>query len=126
MRILIIDISGEREKLFIDIIDRYHFNVETADTTKKSDTIIKEFKPHLLAINLSSNEEWAYLGKLKLSKETKAIPIVGITEDREKMLEYSKEYDLLEIFMEPVKLKNVRHAIQRWTHYGSLYRNNSK
>ena len=123
MKILIFDTEGNNEKLFSDILGRYKFNTEFASSSKKAKSALEEFKPHILAMNLNSNEEWAFLSKIKNDPETSSIPVVGITSDVKRRNEYQDRFELVEIFVEPVKLKNVRHAIQRWTHYGSLYRN---
>lgn len=126
MKVLVIDTVGKYEKLFDDILGRYKFNMKFVSSSKKAESMIPEFKPQMIAMSLNSNEEWAFLSKLKNSTETSSLPIVGITSDIKRKNEYQGRFEMMEIFAEPVKLKNVRHAIQRWTHYGSLYRNDKK
>ncbi len=122
MRILIVDLEHRNEKLFTDIFDRYKFNENVTSTIKKAQSLLKEFHPHLVVISLYKKDEWDFLDYLKKNDTLKLIPVVGITSNEKKKEEVQKKYDLLEIFVEPVKLKNIRHAVQRWTHYGTLYR----
>ena len=122
MKILIVDLDHRNEKLFKDILERYKFNEHQSSTIKKAKALLNEFHPHLIVMSLYKKDEWEFLDFLKNSEIYKSIPVVGITGSEKKRDEVQEKYDLLEVFVEPVKLKNVRHAIQRWTHYGTLYR----
>jgi two-component SAPR family response regulator len=121
MRIIIFDISGQRQKLLGDIIGRYKFNTRYTSSAKEAFDLLDNFHPNLITMNLTSNEEWAFLSRVKTNSDYQQIPIVAITEDEKKRKDFLERYALLDIFIEPVKLKNVRHAIQRWTLYSGLY-----
>lgn len=125
MRVLIVDLENQNEKLFSDILNRYRFNEHKASTIKKARSLLNDFHPHIIIMSLYRKDEWSFLEELKENHSTQQLPIVAIANNEKKRDQYNERYEYLEIFVEPVKLKNIRHAIQRWTHYGTLYRDNN-
>ncbi len=125
MKIFICEQDPYRAKLMHDILSVYNYKIVTVGS--QNDFFIKaqNQKPAIIVINEmfaqhSGNE---MLSLLRKDPQTADIPVIFIHGDTpvEQQLNQYQFDNLTEIVHEPVKIKNLRHYIDRWTTLRSLY-----
>jgi len=125
MKIFVCEQDPYKAKLMQDILSVYKYKVVTVgnqgDLFKQSHQI----KPAIIVMNeafakSSANE---MLTALRQNPETANIPVIYIRNDEsiEQQLGPYQFDGLTEIVQEPIKIKNLRHYIDRWTTFRSLY-----
>jgi len=125
MKIFVCEQDPYKAKLMQDILSVYKYKVVTVgnqgDLFKQSHRI----KPAIIVMNeafaqSSTNE---ILTDLRRNPETANIPVIYIRNDKsiEQQLAPYQFDGLTEIVQEPIKIKNLRHYIDRWTTFRSLY-----
>ena len=125
MKVLICEEDASRAKLMKDILAGYSLKFITV--TKGGDLFktISAQKPAVLIINedFTNKSSKDILTKLRSDPLTKNIPVILISKEhdiRKKLNEFVSDA-YLEMFTEPFKIKNLRHAVDRWTTFRSLY-----
>jgi hypothetical protein len=62
------------------------------------------------------------LVEIKQNSATANLPTIAFLAKPQPAKTDSEDLELFEAIQEPIKIKMVRHVIQRWTHFGTLYR----
>lgn len=125
MKIFLCENDPYRAKLMQDILSVYKYKIVTignqGDFFKKA----HNNKPAIIVINenfarQSGND---MLNLLRKDPQTANIPVIYISDDSpvEQQLNQYQFDGLTEIVHEPIKIKNLRHYIDRWTTFRSLY-----
>jgi DNA-binding NtrC family response regulator len=122
MKVLIVDSSGNYEKLFDDILELYHFNIKKISNLKKIQSTISEFSPLVLMVAIYTPSEIDRLVEIKQNSATANLPTIAFLAKPSLQKLIPEDLELFEAIQEPIKIKMVRHVIQRWTHFGTLYR----
>ena len=125
MKIFICEQDPFRAKLMHDILSVYNYKIVTVGSRSDFFRKTQNQKPAIVVINEmfaqhSGNE---MLSLLRNDPETADIPVIFISGDTpvEQQLNQYQFDNLTEIVHEPVKIKNLRHYIDRWTTLRSLY-----
>ena len=125
MKIFICEQDPYRAKLMHDILSVYNYKIVTVGSQNDFFRKAQGQKPAIIVINEmfaqhSGNE---MLSILRNNPQTADIPVIFIYGDTpiEQQLNQYQFDNLTEIVHEPVKIKNLRHYIDRWTTLRSLY-----
>ena len=125
MKIFICERDPYRAKLMHDILSVYNYKIVTVGSQSDFFRKAQIQKPSIIVINEmfaqhSGNE---MLSLLRNDPQTADIPVIFIYGDTpvEQQLNQYQFDNLTEIVHEPVKIKNLRHYIDRWTTLRSLY-----
>lgn len=124
MRIYICDQDVAKARSMQAILGVYNYKVVTVD--KHSDLFrnISRQKPAVIIMNQSFTRSSGkdIISKLKTDPSTAGIPIIYIGNDSQ----YSdmvpgEAMNLIEFVEEPIRIKNLRHYIDRWTTFRSIH-----
>lgn len=124
MKIFICEQDVAKAKSMQAILGMYDYNVVMVD--KQTDLIrnISQQKPAVIIINqaFSKNSGFETVTRLRQDPETSKIPIIYIGSDyRNQDWPMMDITNLIEFVEEPVRIKNLRHYIDRWTTFRSIY-----
>jgi DNA-binding response OmpR family regulator len=117
MKVMIYDHDLEKVKVIKDLLNVYNLKFITVTNMGTFYKQVETHKPAILILNDTFNGQ--QLNKLRSHPVTRNIPII--------LLSNSKNYrikdgdNLTELFSEPFKIKHLRHVIDRWTTFRSLY-----
>ncbi|HID38577.1 MAG TPA: response regulator [Calditrichaeota bacterium] len=124
MKIFVCEQDPYRAKLIHDILGVYNYKIVTLN---KFGDFFKEAyqqKPAVIVMNEKFARESGteVLSKLRTDPVTARIPVIFIRNDGtlESALPVSND-TLTEFVSEPIKIKHLRHYIDRWTIFRSLY-----
>lgn len=125
MKIFLCENDPYRAKLMHDILAVYNYKIVTignqGDFFKKAENQ----KPAIIVINEMFAQETGneMLNSLRNNPQTANIPVIFIRNDQpvQNQLNQYQFDSLTEIVQEPIKIKNLRHYIDRWTTFRSLY-----
>jgi len=124
MKIFVCEQDPYRAKLIHDILGVYNYKIVTLD---KFGDFFKEAyqqKPAVIVMNEQFARESGteVLSKLRTDPVTAHIPVIFIRNDGtlENAIPLNGD-TLTEFVAEPIKIKNLRHYIDRWTIFRSLY-----
>jgi response regulator RpfG family c-di-GMP phosphodiesterase len=125
MKIFICEQDPYRAKLIQDILGIYNYKIITVK--KHTDLFKKAYsqKPAVIVMNevFAKQSGLDILTQLRSDPLTSHIPIIYISNEKP-LNEQLRKHDfdeLTEIVQEPIKIKNLRHYIDRWTTFRSLY-----
>lgn len=126
MKILICEEDSARAKTLRDVLLHYKYKMVTLSKSRDILKQVQNHKPKIIIINenftdLATKED--VLIKLRQNPVTKNIPVIFISDDPENAASYTefKNDSMVEFMREPYKLKNLRHYIDRYTTFSSLY-----
>jgi len=124
MKIFVCEQDPYRAKLIHDILGVYNYKIVTVN---KFGDFFKEAyqqKPAVIVMNEQFAKESGteVLAKLRTDPVTSQIPVIFIRNNNilENPLPLTSD-GLTEFVAEPIKIKNLRHYIDRWTIFRSLY-----
>ncbi|RMH62407.1 MAG: response regulator [Calditrichaeota bacterium] len=124
MRIFICEHDNGRARSMQAILSDYSYKVVTIEKNTDLFKRVNQQKPAVIIINEGFTDAAGIdtLNRLKNDPATRDIPVIFIGRN-EKILHYaqSSDHNKLEVVGEPVKIKNLRHYIDRWTTLKSIY-----
>lgn len=125
MKIFICEQDQYRAKLIQDILGVYNYKIVTVDHYTDFFKEAYSHKPAVIVMNemFADNSGKNILSKLRTDPVTARIPVIYIRNKQDLDDNYPEPvYDeLTEFVEEPIKIKNLRHYIDRWTIFRSLY-----
>jgi CheY-like chemotaxis protein len=121
MRIFICEQNQNRAKLIRDILGVYKYSVFTMNDELSLVNEAEDKRPSVIVINenFPGNENGSALRHLRSNPKTSGIPVIYIKNDQTEITGYDD--GLTQFVREPIKIKNLRHYIDRWTTLKSLY-----
>ena len=117
MKVMICDYNSEKVKVIKDLLNVYNLKLVTVTSRETFYKQVKLHKPDILILNDHFTDQ--QLNKLRSNPLTRTIPIIMISDNVQSESIYRD--NLTELFSEPFKIKNLRHVIDRWTTFRSLY-----
>jgi len=95
-------------------------------TVQKNNDLFKQVsqqRPALIIVsqNFTDNFGADTINRLKNDPQTSAIPVIYIGKNENIYNSDSEKHNFVEVIQEPVKIKNLKHYIARWTTLRSLY-----
>ena len=125
MNIFICEKDPYRAKLMQDLLAVYDFKIITVMNQDDLFRKTQSRQPALIVMNerFAKNTGSAMLHQLRKNSKTANIPVIYINDEaRLDLRQEAYPHDALTEFVNgPVKIKNLRHYIDRWTTLGSLY-----
>ncbi len=124
MRVMVYETTQDRAKLIRDLLNTYRYKIYVNNDHTPSLDSIKEIKPSLLIINANHPSHIEFLEKLNLNKQFNRIPVIILSNMNS--LEVFRKFNKLphvDYLVEPFKIKNFRHNVERWINFSSLYVN---
>jgi DNA-binding response OmpR family regulator len=121
MKVFVINLRLDREKLIKDLLEDYKYKTVIHQKEGQVLNEIKDVKPSLIILH-QSDLEIRILEKIKKDLRYSKIPIIMISSLYSKqVMDRIKDYPNIDILVEPFKIKNLRHMIERWVNFRSLY-----
>ena len=124
MRIFICEQDISRAKSMEAILGRKRFKVVTVNKNQDLFRQVSLQRPAVIIVNQNFTEDFGFdtVNRLKNDPATSDIPIIYIGRPGETLTTFkSINHDYVEVIQEPVKIKNLKHYIDRWTTFRSLY-----
>ncbi len=126
MKVLVYETSDDRAKLIQDLLKSYRYKIVVNQKSANPATLreIQEIKPSLIIINTGVRAHLDLFEKIKQNARMSRIPIILISNfDSSEINDISYRYPNVECLVEPFKIKNFRHIVERWITFRSLYVN---
>jgi CheY-like chemotaxis protein len=117
MKVMICDNSLEKAKVIKDLLNVYNLKFITVTNRSTFYKQVETHKPAIIILNETFSGQ--QLDKLRSHPATRNLPIILISNGKNKQL--TDGDTLTEFFSEPFKIKHLRHVIDRWTTFRSLY-----
>jgi len=124
MKIFICEQDPYRAKLIEDILGVYNYKI--VKVNRQNDFFKEAYsqKPAVVVMNemFAANTDSDFLSKVRKDPVTSSIPVIYISNQKPIEDFQLNTFDQLTEFVhEPLKIKNLRHYIDRWTTFRSLY-----
>jgi len=126
MKVLILETSKDRAKLIQDLLEDYRYKIFVNYNGESVLNNIREIKPSLIIVNASvkPNSGISILEKIKSDPKYAKIPVIIISNyESQEVLAKLRTYPNTDYLVEPFKIKNFRHIVERWVNFRSLYVN---
>jgi response regulator RpfG family c-di-GMP phosphodiesterase len=124
MRVLVYETSKDRAKLITDLLSSYRYKVFENYSDTASVKEIQEIKPSLIILNINHRAHVELLEKLKKHSRLSRIPVILISSlNSGEIMEKINQFPHVDFLVEPFKIKNFRHMVERWINFKSLYVN---
>jgi DNA-binding response OmpR family regulator len=121
MKVFVINLRLDREKLIKDLLEDYKYKTVIHQKEGQVLNEIKDVKPSLIILH-QRDLGIRILEKIKKDLRYSKIPIIMISSLYSKqVMDRIKAYPNIDILVEPFKIKNLRHMIERWVNFRSLY-----
>lgn len=121
MKVLVIDSSLDRAKLIRDLLEDYKYKTVIDQNGGQVLNKVRDVKPSLIIVH-SKDYGIQILEKIKKDSRYSKIPIIMISNlYSQDVMDKIKEYPNVDFLVEPFKIKNFRHVVERWINFRSLY-----
>jgi CheY-like chemotaxis protein len=124
MKIFICEHDPYRAKLIQDILGVYNYKLVTVNEHNNFLEKAHKQRPAVIVMDsqFAQTPQQDIMEKLRSNPVTSKIPVVYIDSDNQIGTDGTASFDeLTAVVSEPLKIKNLRHYIDRWTTLRSLY-----
>ena len=125
MKVMICDEDVAKAKVISDLLNVYQFKLITLT---RGDEFLKQVQSHkpsiiILNENFPPKSGKDIIAQLRMHPLLNNIPVILISNNSDANTIYNELYSdsLFELMQEPFKIKHLRHCIDRWTTFRSLY-----
>jgi CheY-like chemotaxis protein len=126
MKVLVYETSKDRAKLISDLLEDYRYKIHINYKGEEALNDVQELKPSLIIVNSNVRPDSGVglLDKIKSDPRYSKIPVIFISNFNSTELPAKiKKYTNVDYLVEPFKIKNFRHIVERWINFRSLYVN---
>ncbi|TVM02239.1 MAG: hypothetical protein CV087_09825 [Candidatus Brocadia sp. WS118] len=126
MKVLVFETSKDRAKLISDLLDDYRYKIHINYEGNEVLNNVQEVKPSLIIVNASVRPDSGVgiVDKIKSDPRYSKIPMILISNfNSTELTAKIKKYANVDYLVEPFKIKNFRHIVERWINFRSLYVN---
>lgn len=121
MKVLVFDSSMDRAKLIRDLLEDYRYKTVIHNNGGQVLTEVKKEKPSLIIVH-SKDSGIQIMEKIKKDSRFSKIPVIMISSlFSQEVMDRIKKYPNVDFLVEPFKIKNFRHVVERWINFRSLY-----
>jgi twitching motility two-component system response regulator PilG len=121
MKVLVFDSSLDRAKLIRDLLEDYKYKTIIHQNGGQVLSGIRDLKPSLIIVH-SKDHGIQILEKIKKDSHYSKIPVIMISSlYSQEVIDRIKNYPNVDFLVEPFKIKNFRHVVERWINFRSLY-----
>ncbi|MBD3223913.1 MAG: response regulator [Caldithrix sp.] len=128
MTIYVCEQDPTRAKLIKDVLGVYNYKVESVHNSYEFFKKANSKKPSVVVLNefFADANGPDLLKRLRENPRTFNVPVIFIGNGQTSYQVNQNMFvdDLTEFVFEPLKIKNLRHYIDRWTTFKSLYTKN--
>jgi len=124
MKVFICEQDVSKAKSIQAILGMNNFKVVTVEKHTDLYRNITHQRPAVIIINkgFSKNSGRDVVTKLKTDPNTSKIPIIYIgDQETDDQVSFSGNENLIEYIEEPIRIKNLRHYVDRWTTFRSIH-----
>lgn len=126
MRVMVFETTKDRAKLIGDLLDNYRYKIFVNYQSDTAMNDVQEVKPSLIILNASIRPDSgiSFLQKLKNDPKFAKIPVILISNfQSQEIADKVAALPNVDYLVEPFKIKNFRHIVERWINFRSLYVN---
>jgi len=121
MKVLVFDSSLDRAKLIRDLLEDYRYKTVIRQSSNNALNEVRNVKPSLIIVH-SNDSGVKIIEKIKKDSRYTKIPVIMISNlSSKEILDRIGKYPNVDFLVEPFKIKNFRHAVERWINFRSLY-----
>lgn len=121
MKVLVFDSSLDRAKLIRDLLEDYRYKTIIQKNGGQTLNKVRDVKPSLIIVH-SKDHGIQILEKIKNDTRYSKIPVIVISNlYSQEVMDRIKDYPNVDFLVEPFKIKNFRHVVERWINFRSLY-----
>lgn len=124
MKIFICEQDQNKARSLEAILGHYSYKVVTVQKNHDLFKQINQQRPAVIIVNESFSDQYGVdtVNKLKTDPTTSKIPVIYIGKENQVLSQlHANKSNFVEVFHEPVRIKNLKHYIDRWTTLRSLY-----
>jgi DNA-binding response OmpR family regulator len=114
-----------KAKVISDLLNVYQFKLITLTSPNEFMKQVQAHRPAIIILNenFPSKPGKDIIAQLRTNPLLRQIPVIMISRNTEARNIYNEMYGdtLFELMQEPFKIKHLRHCIDRWTTFRSLY-----
>ncbi len=124
MKVLVYETSNDRAKLIRDLLGTYRYKVFFNHNDNGSLDSIQDIRPSLIIMSVNSRSHIELLEKIKQHNRYSKIPVILISKiNSQELVDRFNKMPNVDYLVEPFKIKNFRHIVERWITFRSLYVN---
>ena len=126
MRVLILESEVDRAQLIKSLIEPYHYKINICDNTEEIDVQLNDPALGLVVIGptMKSMTGLELLDSIKSQPRMEKIPVIYISNNQSiEARRQLNRFKNTEFILEPFKIKNFKHLIEKWLNFRSLYIN---
>jgi len=126
VKVLVFETSKDRAKLINDLLLDYRYKIHINYHGDQVMTDVRYHQPSLIIVNANVRPDFGIgiLDKIKKDPRYAKIPVIFISNFVSNELATKvKRYQNVDHLVEPFKIKNFRHIVERWINFRSLYVN---
>lgn len=121
MKVLVFDSSLDRAKLIRDLLEDYRYKTVIHPFSNNALNEVRNVKPSLIIVH-SNDSGIKIIEKIKKDSRYSKIPVIMISNlSSSEILDRIGKYPNVDFLVEPFKIKNFRHVVERWINFRSLY-----
>ena len=125
MKVMICEQDAIKAKVLAGLLNVYKFKLITLTNSGEFFKQVQNHKPAIIILNesFSQNSRDDVINKLRTNPVSSKIPVIFITNEKntERVIHSLASDTLVELMKEPYKIKHLRHCVDRWTTFRSLY-----
>ena len=125
MKVMICEEDVTKAKVISDLLNVYQFKLITLTQDQEFIKQVQSHKPAIIILNEKFPQKSGtdILSQLRMHPILGNIPVILISNnsDANQMYNDYTRDSLFEIMQEPFKIKHLRHCVDRWTTFRSLY-----
>jgi response regulator RpfG family c-di-GMP phosphodiesterase len=124
MKIFICEQDISKARSMEAVLGKTSYKVITVNKNQDLFKQVNQQRPAVIIVNQSFTEDFGVdtINRLKNDPLTSNIPIIYIGKPGDLLTDFkSEKHHYVEVVHEPVKIKNLKHYIDRWTTFRSLY-----
>jgi DNA-binding response OmpR family regulator len=125
MKVMICEEDTSKAKVLSDLLNVYKFKLITLTNSGDFFRQVQNHKPAMIILNekFSQKSREDVISKLRTNPISSHIPVLVISDSPDTNSEINNfgTDALVELMQEPFKIKHLRHCVDRWTTFRSLY-----
>ncbi len=123
MKIMICEGDEDKAKVLADLLNVYQFKLVKVSQSSDFLKQVQVHKPSVIILNekFAVGSGMGIIQQLRMSSSVGNTPIILISNETEgESIDFSND-SLVQLMREPFKIKHLRHCVDRWTLFRSLY-----
>ncbi|UCF63070.1 MAG: hypothetical protein JSW33_10905 [bacterium] len=124
MRVVVYENTQDRAKLIQELLKTYRYKTFLNTDQPLPPEKMKDIKPSLIIVNVNNPSHIELLDSFKNNKHVHKIPVILISAPGSReILNRFHHLPYVDYLVEPFKIKNFRHLVERWMTFRSMYIN---